>query len=307
MAPSSAMRCKSERLTSRDNRWLKRFRAALQGGFNSRDGERPVLGLEGPHLVEEALRAGLRIEALLVADSGERHLTGLRKNLPPDLLLLRTTDRLFADAAGTETPQGIAALAAPREWALEDLLGASPLVVVIAGVQDPGNAGAIVRAAEAFGASGVIACRGTAHPLAPKALRASAGSALRLPLLANLPAERALVELRARGVRQCAASLSGDCAPEQAGLEGPTALWIGSEGAGLPPEIESAADIRVRIPINRSVESLNAAMAATVLLYEAARQRRTAAGTAPACPDKGRASRQPAGERAKPAGRGGLG
>jgi TrmH family RNA methyltransferase len=275
------MRSKSEYLTSSDNRWLKRFRAALQGRFEQRDGEQPMLGLEGPHLVEEALRAELRIEALLVADAGERHLTRLRKLLPSGLRILRTTERLFADAAGTESPQGIAALVVPREWALYDLLGGNPLVVVIAGVQDPGNVGTMVRAAEAFGASGVIACRGTAHPLAPKSLRASAGSALRIPLLAAMPAGRVLADLRARGLRQCAASLSGQCAPEQAGLEGPTALWIGSEGAGLPPEIETAADARVRIPIAAAVESLNAAMAGSVLLYEAWRQRHAAVPSRP--------------------------
>jgi len=277
MAASSPARTHTERLTSRDNRWLKRFRAALEGRAE-RDAEGPApLGLEGPHLVEEALRSGLRIEALLVAESAERHLARLRKLLPTGLRLLRTTDVLFAGLAATEAPQGIAALAAPPAWTLDDLLRANPLVVVIAGVQDPGNVGTIVRTAEAFGATGVIACRGAAHPLAPKSLRASAGSALRLPLLAGMAPYRALSTLSARGLRHYAASLSGNCAPEQAGFSGPAALWIGSEGAGLPAEIENAADARVRISIARPVESLNAAVAAAVLLYEASRQRREVA------------------------------
>jgi len=264
---------KNERLTSRENRWLKRFRAALEGRPASEGSTPAALGLEGPHLVEEALRAGLRIEAVLVADSAERHLAKLRKLLPARLRVLRTSDRLFAGIAPTATPQGIAALAAAPAWTLEDLLGANPLVVGIAGLQDPGNVGAIVRTSEAFGATGVIACRGAADPLGPKALRASAGSALRLPLLSGWPAERAFAELRSRGLRQCAASLSGDCAPHDAGLAAPAALWIGSEGAGLPAEIERDADVRVRIPIFPRVESLNAAAAAAVLLYEAACQR----------------------------------
>ena len=282
MSAPHAARTKSERITSRENPWLKRFRAALHGRGDRADPALPSLGLEGPHLVEEALRAGLRLEAILLADSAERHLTALRKLLPTGLRLLRTTDRLFESVGATEAPQGIAALAAPPEWTLDHLLRADPLVVVIAGVQDPGNVGTIVRGAEAFGATGVVACRGTAHPLAPKSLRASAGSALRLPLLAGVPPDRVLSDLRARGLRQCAASLSGGCAPDQAGLDGPTALWIGGEGAGLPPEIENAADVRVRIAISSAVESLNAAMAATVLLYEAARQRQSSgAGVQP--------------------------
>ena len=276
MGVSSVRASKSEYITSPDNRWLKRFRAALHGRPESQDGQPPPLGLEGPHLVEEALRSKLLIEALLVADSAERHLTRLRKLLPPGALVLRTSDRLFTATAGTESPQGLAALVTAPAWTLDDLLGTNALVVAIAGVQDPGNVGTIVRTAEAFGATGLIACRGSAHPFAPKSLRASAGSALRLPLIAGLAPERALSDLQAHGLRQCAASLSGDCPPQHAGFSRPTALWIGSEAAGLPPEIEAAADARIRIPIAPAVESLNAAMAAAVILYEASRQRHTA-------------------------------
>lgn len=275
-APSSRA-SRSEQIASRDNLWLKRFRAALAGPPDPKHGSRAALGLEGLHLVEEALRADLHIEALLVADSGERHLPPLRKLLSPDLRLLRTTDRLFSAVAGTESPQGIAALAVPPAWTLDDLLRTTALVVVIAGVQDPGNVGTIVRTAEAFGATGLIACRGAAHPLSPKSLRASAGSALRLPILSGLPPERVLSDLRTRRLRQLAACLTGDCAPQDAGFTAPTAVWIGSEGAGLPPDIETDTDARVRIPIAQAVDSLNAAIAAAVLLYEASRQRHTAA------------------------------
>jgi len=270
---------RGERLESRDNRWLKRFRAALSGPAE-KDGA--PLGVEGPRLVGEALRSHLHIEALLVADSGERHLTRLKSVLPAGIRVLRTSDRLFAAVAGTETPQGIALLSEPPRWRMDDLLRSSALVVVLAGVQDPGNVGTIVRAAEAFGASGVIACRGSAHPFSAKSLRASAGSAFRLPALAGVAAASVLADLRARGIRQFAASLMGGERPEQSDLAGPCALWIGSEGAGLPPEIKSAADARIRIPIHQPVDSLNAAAAAAVLLYEAARQRSRASQQAEA-------------------------
>jgi len=281
MAPQTVARTKSERLESRENRWLKRFRAAL-AGRPEKDGS--PIGIEGPRLVEEALRSGLAIEALLVADSGEKHLAQLKALLPAGLRVLRTSDRLFASVAGTETPQGIAVLAEPRSWRLENLFCANSLIVVLAGVQDPGNVGTIVRSAEAFGASGVIACRGSAHPLSPKAMRASAGSVFRLPALAGGAPAEVMSELRQRGVRQYAATLARAPSPEESDLKPGCAIWIGSEGAGLPPEIERAADARIWIALHAPVESLNAAGAATVLLYEAARQRRGAAKTAEAAP-----------------------
>ncbi len=270
MALQTANRTKSERLESRENRWLKRFRAALEGR-PEKDGA-PV-GAEGPRLVEEALRSGLAVEALLVADSGERHLTRLKSVIPAGLRVLRTSDRLFASVAGTETPQGIALLAEPPRWQMQDLFLSPALVVVLAGVQDPGNVGTIVRAAEAFGASGVITCRGSAHPLSPKSLRASAGSVFRLATLAGPPPGDVLQELRRRGVRQFSATISPAPPPADCDLTSPCALWIGSEGAGLPPEIERETDASIRIPLRASVDSLNAGVAAAVLLYEAARQR----------------------------------
>jgi TrmH family RNA methyltransferase len=268
-APASS-RTRSERIESRENRWLKRFRAALHDRLEDKNGE---IGVEGPRMVEEALRTGLPIQALLVSDSGERHLSRLKTFLPPDLRVLRASDRLFNAVAATETPQGIAVLVRLRPVRLEDLLTPSALVVSLSGVQDPGNVGAIVRTAEAFGATGVIACRGSAHPLAPKALRASAGSALRLPVLAGVSTQEVFRELRARGLRQYAASLSGAAGPSGADLRTPCNIWIGSEATGLPPEIQSAADACIRIPLQSPVESLNAAVAAAILLYEAARQR----------------------------------
>ena len=257
-------------ITSRDNRWLKRFRAALEGAPGK---EEPCIGLEGPRLVEEAFRSGIGVEAVLVCDDGERHLARLKTWMTPEVRLLRCSTVLFDSVAGTETPQGIAALARPRQFSLGDLLGDVPLVLVLAGVQDPGNVGTLVRSAEAFGATGAVACHGTAHPLSPKALRASAGSALRLPLQAGVEAKSLLAHLRDAELRVFAASLEGDLAPAEADLTLPCALVIGNEAAGLPPELDRAADARLRIPLAEGVDSLNAAVAGAVLLYEAARQR----------------------------------
>jgi TrmH family RNA methyltransferase len=276
-------------ITSRDNKWLKKFRAALRG-----TGPAPnePIGVEGPKLIEDAVRSGLEAEALLVSETGERELElilGAAKESEagiPRSRILRTTDKLFASVAGTETPQGVATLFRQREWGFEDLLrgsatregalrGDSALVVVMAGVQDPGNVGTIVRSAEAFGATGVVAARGTADVWSPKALRASAGSALRLPLLRGMAVPVLLAQLKMARVRIYAArSNAGDAAEVTADLRLPCAIFIGSEGAGLPAEVLHAADATISVPISAEVESLNAGVAASVVLYEAARQRR---------------------------------
>ena len=264
-----------EVIASRESRWLKRFRAALRGPAPSAD--EPV-AVEGARLVEDALRAGLGVEAVLLSTAGERHLDRLRPYLGPAVHVLRTSDRLFAGIADTQTPQGVAALVRTPRARFDDIVRSrgvvAPLVVVLVGVQDPGNVGTILRAAEAFGATGAAAASGTAHHLAPKALRASAGSALRLPVLHGVPAPILLAQLRVAGLKLYAASPDPSHTPAWAAdLRGPTALLVGNEGAGLPAEVERSADARLRIPIATGVDSLNAAVAASVLLYEAARQR----------------------------------
>ncbi len=289
LAPTRSVSPKSGAITSRDNQWLKRFRSALAG---EREGG-GVVGVEGLRMVEAALGSGLHVEALLVSDSGERHMARLAPLLRSGAQVLWSSDRLFAGIADTKTPQGIAALVQTRQAALEDLLRAPALVVVLVGVQDPGNVGTILRATEAFGATGAATCSfgelGTADPLGPKALRASAGSALRLPILHGLSAATLISQLQAAGVKAYAATKEPSDESPRAKAHGlrpweadwklPAAILIGNEGAGLPDDIVRAADACVSIPQAAAmtpvgVESLNAAMAATVLLYEAMRQRK---------------------------------
>src|SRR6202161_1558163 len=203
-------------ITSRDNKWLKQFRAALRG-TGPRDGD--LIGVEGPKLIEEALRSGLEAEALLVSEAGERgagrilDAAGDSEAGIPRSRLLRTTNKLFEGVAGTETPQGVAALFRQHEWGFDDILRgpgemreSAALVIVLAAVQDPGNVGQILRSAEAFGATGAVATRGTADPWSPKALRASAGSALRLPVLRGMAIPVLLAQLRVSGGKIYAAT-----------------------------------------------------------------------------------------------------
>ena len=260
----------AELISSRENRWLKIFRAALQRGEPSPDG---FIGVEGPHLVQEALRGGLETSAILVSTSGEEFLAQLSPPPGPAVHRLKTSDRLFAGVADTQSPQGIAALVRPRRAQFDELLRGIPLLLVLVAVQDPGNVGTILRSAEAFGATGAVICAGTAQPFAPKVLRASAGSALRLPISSGASPAILLAQLRVAGIRSYAATLAAGINPADADLRASAALFIGNEGAGLPLEIERSADERIRIPLAPGVDSLNAAVAASVLLYEAARQR----------------------------------
>jgi TrmH family RNA methyltransferase len=281
----------SDTIHSRENKWLKAFRAALQG--TGPDQGDPI-GIEGRKAVEDALASGLKAQALLVSDAGERDLghlldvAGKSETGIPRSLIFRTTDKLFAGVSGTETPQGVAALFQQRLWGLEDALhgppgrdgafsGAAALIVVLTAIQDPGNVGTIVRSAEAFGATGAIATRGTADPWSPKALRASTGSALRLPILRRLAVPVVLAQLRISRVKIVAASAKAwsraDATALAECLRGPAAIFVGSEGGGLPAEVEHAADARIAIEMSESVESLNAAVAASIVLYEAAKLR----------------------------------
>ncbi len=284
-------------ITSRENRWLKRFRSALAGEH----GDDGIVGVEGVRLVEAALGSSQPVEALLVSESGARHLPRVAPVLGSAVPVLRTSDKLFASVADTQTPQGIAALVRPRQATIENLMTGTALLVVLVSVQDPGNVGTIVRAAEAFGASGAATCPadgiGTADPFGPKAMRASAGSALRLPIVNGISPTILLTQLRMLGVKVYAAvagqtevardsknKSSHDDSPLlrpwDIDWKTPAALLIGNEGAGLPADLVRAADARVFIPQAAAtapvgIESLNAAMAASVLLYEAMRQRNT--------------------------------
>jgi TrmH family RNA methyltransferase len=262
---------------------------ALRGGLPTESG---CVGVEGARLVEEALRSGCRIEAVLFSETGERHHEHLAPLIGrPEIAfpLLRTTDRLFEGLADTEHPQGVAALVQPRTTSFDELLrtppsACAPLLVVLAGVQDPGNVGTIIRTAAAFGATGAVTSAsgqsGTASPFSPKALRASAGAALHLPILPGMSLPILLTQFKIAGVHTLASCVHDSqeserppLAPWEVDWCEPVALLVGNEGAGLPAEVERSADARIRIPMASGIDSLNAAAAAAILFYEAARQR----------------------------------
>jgi TrmH family RNA methyltransferase len=295
-------------IQSKDNARLKELRRALAKPPRSGEG---LVGIEGPNLIAEALRSGLSMATIFVAQGSESLLDAWK--LPAETEILHLPAKLLSAALATETPQPVAALVSPPRWDWDSLFNLrrrdEPLILVLAGLQDPGNLGTILRSAEAFGATGVVALAGTVSPWNPKALRASAGSAFRVPLV-TATAEECFARLRAANIavwtttaaQQDESSVSGHdlsravnaakstraLAPEpyqrpqpadRADLSHSVALIVGNEGNGVPDEIAQQAGASITIPCPGPVESLNAAVAASVLLYESARQRELSSAT----------------------------
>ena len=257
----------TEAISSERNPLLKEIRRAVARGSLTDEG---FAVAESFHLLEEALASDCEIGSVIVAESVKStvsaHVRGLKRTR-----VIAVRDSVFATLASTETTQGVIALVKPPQWTIDQLLRGKSLVVVLDGVQDPGNAGAIVRAAEAFGATGAAFLKGSVSPYNPKSLRASAGSIFRLPIVAAADENLLLAALDQRGVALYAASPRAEMPLSDADLSGRTAIIIGSEGRGVNPKLAVRAT-GVKIPAN-GVESLNAAVAAGVLLYESRRQR----------------------------------
>ena len=254
-------------LTSIHNPLLKDIRRAAAKGALTSDGSALA---EGFHLLEEALSSGAHIHAVVSAESAATRV-GERLNRR-EIRQEVVDDKVFEGLATSESTQGVLTLVRWKHWTLEEL--ETSLLVVLDQLQDPGNAGAVIRAAEAFGASGVVLLKGSVHAYNPKALRGSAGSAFRLPVVQGVSAEEVIAFLEQRGVKLYAAMPRGGASLAESDLRAPCAFAIGSEAHGVS-EALSAAATPVRIP-TKQVESLNAAVAAAVLLYEAQRQKKQA-------------------------------
>lgn len=271
---SSSARDRLRPITGRHNPLLKDLRAVYAQGNLTDDG---CFAVEGVRSLEEAIRSGVRFRAVFftdAADAGTQRLTQrMLEQIGHKVETYLVPAKLFHEAVGTESPQGVAALVHRKEWTLEDVLRVQPaLVVVAAGLQDPGNLGTLVRSAEAFGAGGVVVTEGTVSVYNPKTVRATAGSIFRLPVVTGKAAEL-IAQLQGKQVKLFGTSSHKGTPLQEAAMDGPCALFIGNEGAGLPREIMAKMDGALAIPQVRPVESLNAGVASSILLYEAARQR----------------------------------
>jgi RNA methyltransferase, TrmH family len=253
-------------ITSPKNPLLQEIRHAAAAGRPTEEG---CVVAEGPHLVEEALRSAWTIELLVATPRARDRYSDLLSRI--DAALTEVSERALASASATETSQGILALLRPQRWHWRDLLQGRTMLVVLDGIQDPGNAGAIVRSAEAFGATGVVLGTGSVRVANGKFLRASAGSIFRVPFIEAVHWEDIVRETATADLALYALSPRGDDSLADVDLTRKCTLIVGSEGAGVSAEIAASAR-RVSIPATR-VESLNAAVAASIALFEAHRQR----------------------------------
>jgi TrmH family RNA methyltransferase len=267
-----------EKITSRQNPLVKRFRRVRSGA------EPHLVLLEGVRLVEEALDSGAHFETVAFTSDLESTDRGLALKDALQRVPCRGAElnkQVMDFLSDTESPQGIAALIVRPHFTLENVFEREPQLLIIAdGLQDPGNIGAIVRTAEAAGATGLLATTGTVSPYSPKALRASMGSALRLPIATSQAPEGIVKACSESGVTILASNPARPEAPRSnsviytdADFRQGVAVVIGSEGGGIPSRSLSDAGQFVHIPMAPSVESLNVAASTAILLYEAARQR----------------------------------
>ena len=263
----------SKTITSRDNALLKLVRSARDGKTNE------LIFVEGLRLGEEALRSSLDIEAVIYSSEiaeKPRAAAFLEEAAKVCDRLVSVNEKLLSTISYTKTPQGIVLLAqrpgsGPERLATK--LVTNYLLVVMHGINNPVNVGAIVRSSEAAGATGVIATGQTSDPFSPKSLRGAMGSAFRLPIWFGATYEGALSWCGKHGLKTVCADVSGSRTYTDVDWTRPTALVVGPEATGLSTEEVNAADEAVRIPMQGDVESLNVSVAAGILLFEAARQR----------------------------------
>jgi len=257
-----------QHVSSRQNAVVKRFREAARG-------DNPhLIVLDGEHLLAEAIASGLRIDTAAFANrSSNAQLMSAAERAGG--VVITVSDQVLEAISPVRKPSGIVALAGRREVSVDDVFGKIPaLVVILSAVQDPGNVGATIRAAEGCGATGLVCSDATADPFGWKALRGAMGSTFRLPVLSKQPLDGAIASARERGLRIIATDARDGTPLPDCDLRKPTAVLFGSEGRGLPESLIGRADLRITIPMQPPVESLNVAVSAALVLYEAARQRR---------------------------------
>lgn len=259
-------------ITSRDNSLLQKARAVRDGK------EEELIYVEGLRLCEEALKSWLTLEAVIYSDELAR-----KERAAPVIDQLSrvakrsasVSEKLLESISFTKTPQGVVVLASRPRHGVEDIgqLGVSPLIVVLHQINNPVNVGAVLRTAEAAGASAVITTKNTSDPFSPKSLRGAMGSAFRLPVWTGADFVEVMNWCRKRRIKTVCADASADNLHTEIDWKEASALILGPESTGLLDEEIAMATQSVRIPMSGDVESLNVSVAAGILLFEAARQR----------------------------------
>ena len=265
-----------ERISSRQNPLVQRFRALARGATGDGRDDFLHLLLDGEHLLREAIASGVQIDVAAFADGArESSIASLAAELASrGTQVIAVTTPVLEAMSPVRTPSGVVAIGRLRETPLDTALEKQPqLIFMLRDVQDPGNVGAIVRAGEACGVTGIVAGEGTADPYGWKALRGSMGSTFRIPVASRISLLDAARRAKARGVRLVATVLRAGTALHEADLRQPSAVLLGGEGSGLPQDLLDESDVRLTIPMRAPVESLNVSIAAALIAYEASRQR----------------------------------
>ena len=284
MAPSRPSGPRRRHVDHAGHPVIRAFRRSLNTGITPEG----WLAVEGPILFAEALQAGgyingsgagpsserVKIQSILAIEREADRFGDTFRSLPDECEVTIVPEWLFQRIAQTETPRGIAALVELPAREIDEALGRPQALALLAcGLQDPGNMGSMVRSAQAFGASALLTLRNTVSPFNVKAVRSSAGAIFRLPVFTDLDPGSILERLRKLGLRVLASDRRSSVPLQKVDLNGPWAVLIGQEAAGLDDDLSRRADTRAAIFIRRDMDSLNAAAAASIFLYEAARQR----------------------------------
>jgi len=264
------------RIEGRHNPLVKELRQAFAHGERTGEGD---CAIDGLRIVEEAIRSGLRLRAVFFRESAQDRAERLLPQIGGHVETLLLPDKLLDSVVPSESPQGVAALVRVKEFSLDDLMERVQVgpIIVLAGLQDPGNLGTIFRSAEAFGSAGLVLGEGTVGPFNSKVVRAAAGSLFRLPFVVAKRAgslDEVSAQLAEREVRLVATSSHKGTPLDKADITGAVAIFIGSEGSGLPRGLMTKINTTIAIPHSPQVESLNAGVAGSIVLYEAARQRK---------------------------------
>jgi TrmH family RNA methyltransferase len=284
-----------ERITSRQNAIVKRFRDLARASrvaapvgraeHHGQGGHAGEILLDGAHLVQEALACDVPIDVAAFSDRQIDNVLSPLSRLAKDVRKhggrpLLVSDSVLAAISPVQQPSGVVAIARARATDVGVVFAAArtpgphlPVVFVLAGLQDPGNVGAIIRTAAGFAAAGVVAIEGTANPFSWKALRGAMGGTFRLPVAARGTLTDVIASARQERVRLAAAVPRGGTALPRVDFHEPLALILGAEGRGVAQTALEAAHDTISIPMHAPIESLNVAIAAAVILYEATRQR----------------------------------
>lgn len=259
---------------------VTRARRLLKRAFRADD---RLFLVEGPQGVGEALaEPGAVVELFVTEDAAARHRDLVERAAAAGIPVHLTSGKVLGELTQTVTPQGLVGVARFRDVRLEDVVAARPrLVAVLAEIRDPGNAGTVMRSADAAGADAVVFTDASVDPYNPKCTRAAAGSHFHVPFVVGGGVLAIADTLRAAGLRVLGATATGVESLDSAALGAPTAWVFGNEAAGLPSEVVAACDASVAVPIHGRAESLNLATAAALCLYASAREQRAPGGCRP--------------------------